>query len=588
MIQGDSEMSPSKPSKRAKQKKLQNRHYEPLPEVPTSIEISQTANLKPIGEIAKAAGILPEELEPYGSYKAKISLDVFDRLKDRPDGKMILVTAMTATRAGEGKTVTSIGLAEAFGRLGINHLLCLREPSLGPTFGIKGGAAGGGYAQVLPMEDINMHFTGDLHAITSAHNLLASVVDNHIHHSNERGSRQESVVWRRVIDLCDRQLRNCEIGLGSKFDGYPHPSGFDITAASEIMAILALSADLKDLRERLERIVVAYDQWGKPVFARDLNCVGAMCVLLKDAIKPNLVQTYENTPALIHCGPFGNIAHGCNSIIATKMGLKLADYVITEAGFAADLGAEKFLNIKCRQGGLTPAAAVLVASCRALKMHGGVAVEDLGKENVEAVVRGCENLRVHIENLWKFGLPQVVAVNRFPQDTPAELEAVMEFCHSMGVLSEVSEVAARGGEGGIALAKSIINLINTKTTRYQPLYDKNAPIKKKIAVLAQEVYRADHVEYKEQADQMITRLEKNKMDKLTLCVAKTQLSTSDDPKKLGAPKGYTLTVNDVKISNGAGFIVVVTGKILLMPGMPKVPSVEKIDIDAEGRIHGLF
>lgn len=573
---------------KAGDEKLPHRRYEPLPEVPSSIEISQTARLKPIEAIAEAAGILPGELEPYGRNKAKVSLDLFERLQDHPDGKLILVTAMTATRAGEGKTVTSIGLAEALGRLGVSHLLCLREPSLGPTFGIKGGAAGGGYAQVLPMEDINMHFTGDLHAITSAHNLLAAVVDNHIHHGNERGIRQDSVVWRRVMDLCDRQLRNCEIGLGSKFDGFPHPSGFDITAASEIMAILSLSRDLKELRERLERVVVAYDHWGKPVFARDLNCVGAMCVLLKDAIKPNLVQTYENTPALIHCGPFGNIAHGCNSLIATRMGLKLADYVITEAGFAADLGAEKFLNIKCRQGGLTPAAAVLVASCRALKMHGGVPAEALGEENVEAVERGCENLRVHIENLWKFGLPQVVAVNRFPQDTPAELDAVMEFCHEMGVLSEVSEVAARGGEGGIALAKSVMNLIETRTTRYQPLYDVSAPIKKKIAVLAGEVYRAEHIEYKEQAEQMITRLENNDLDKLPLCMAKTQLSISDDPKKLGAPKGYTLTVNDVKISNGAGFIVVITGKILLMPGMPKVPSVEKIDIDADGRIHGLF
>lgn len=568
--------------------RLPNRQYESLPPVPSSIEISQTARLKPISEIAEAAGFLPDEIEHYGKYKAKVSLDVFKRLKDRPDGKLILVTAMTATRAGEGKTVTSIGLAQAFGKLGINHMLCLREPSLGPTFGIKGGAAGGGYAQVLPMEDINMHFTGDLHAITSAHNLLASVVDNHIFHGNELGIRLDSVVWRRSIDLCDRQLRNCEIGLGTKFDGFPHSSGFDITAASEIMAILALSSDMKDLRERLERIIVAYDQWGKPVFARDLKCVGAMCVLLKDALKPNLVQTYENTPALIHCGPFGNIAHGCNSIIATRMGLKMADYVITEAGFAADLGAEKFLNIKCQQGNLSPAAAILVASCRALKMHGGVQEKDLDKENVEAVINGCSNLRAHIENLWKFGLPQVVAVNRFPQDTPAELEAVMDFCHTMGVLSEVSEVAARGGEGGIALAKSVVNLINTKTTRYHALYDVNDPIKTKLETLVKELYRADGIDYKEHAEQMITRLEKNNLHRLPLCVAKTQLSISDDPKKLGAPEGYRLTVNDVKISNGAGFIVVITGKILLMPGMPKVPSVEKIDIDDDGRIHGLF
>jgi formate--tetrahydrofolate ligase len=567
---------------------MTKRHYSKLPKVPSSIEISQSAKLRPITEIGEKVGILPEELEPYGHSKAKVSLDLLDRLADRPDGKLILVTAMTATRAGEGKTVTSIGLAEALGRLGVSHMLCLREPSLGPTFGIKGGAAGGGYAQVLPMEDINMHFTGDLHAITSAHNLLAAVVDNHIFHGNPLGIRQDSVVWRRVIDLCDRQLRNCEIGLGSKYDGYPHPSGFDITAASEIMAILSLCTGRKDLRERLERIIVAWDQWGKPVFARDLKCVGAMCVLLKDAIKPNLVQTYENTPALIHCGPFGNIAHGCNSIIATKMGLKLADYVITEAGFAADLGAEKFLNIKCRQGGLTPAAAVLVASCRALKMHGGVPLEELEKEDVDAVVRGCENLRVHIENLWKFGIPQVVAVNRFPADTPHELEAVLKYCNSMGVLAEVSEVAARGGKGGIDLARSVMDLITTETTRYAPLYDVDSPIKEKIETLAREIYRADGVEYKERADQMITRLEKNNLNNLTLCMAKTQLSISDDAKKLGAPKGYDLTVNNVKISNGAGFIVVVTGRMLLMPGMPKVPSVEFIDMKDDGRIEGLF
>jgi len=438
------------------------------------------------------------------------------------------------------------------------------------------------------MEDINMHFTGDMHAVTSAHNLLASVVDNHIFHGNELGIRQDSVVWRRVIDLCDRQLRNCEIGLGTKFDGYPHPSGFDITASSEIMAILALSSSIKELRERMERIIVAYNQWGKPVFAKDLKCVGAMLVLLKDAIKPNLVQTYENTPALIHCGPFANIAHGCNSVAATKIALKLSDYVVTEAGFAADLGAEKFLNIKCRQAGLKPSAAVLVASCRALKMHGGVEAEALEAENVAAVLKGCENLKVHIENLAKFGLPLVVAVNRFPQDTEAELRVVLDFCSSQGVASEVSEVAARGGQGGVALARRVMELINNHPTQYHPLYDVNASIKEKIEILAREVYRADGVDYKEQADQMITRLEKNNLNKMTLCMAKTQLSISDDPKKLGAPSGYRLTVNDVKISNGAGFIVVITGKMLLMPGMPKVPSVEIIDMTDEGHITGLF
>jgi formate--tetrahydrofolate ligase len=560
----------------------------PLPKVPCSIEISQSARLKPIQEIARAAGIQPGELEPYGNNKAKVSLNVLQRLKARPDGKLILVTAMTASRAGEGKTVTSSGLAQAFGKRGVSHMLCLREPSLGPTFGIKGGAAGGGYAQVLPMEDINMHFTGDMHAVTSAHNLLAAVVDNHIFHGNELDIDSDNVIWRRVIDLCDRQLRNCEIGLGTQSDGYPHPSGFDITAASEIMAILALSSSVRELRERMEQIVVAYNRSGKPVFARDLKCVGAMLVLLRDAIKPNLVQTYENTPALIHCGPFGNIAHGCNSVAATKIALKLSDYVITEAGFAADLGAEKFLNIKCRQAGLKPSAAVLVASCRALKMHGGVEMEALGSENVEALLKGCENLRVHIENLTKFGLPLVVAINRFPQDTEAELRAVLDFCSQIGVPSEVSEVAARGGEGGTALARKVMELIERHPAQIQPLYDVNAPIKEKIEILAREVYRADGVDYKEPALRMIARLEENGLNRKPLCMAKTQLSISDDPKKLGAPTGYRLTVNDVKISNGAGFIVVITGKILLMPGMPKASSVEIIDMTDEGHITGLF
>ena len=564
------------------------KNYTPLPDVPPAIQIAQSAKLQPITTIAEAAGILPQELEPYGSFKAKVSLDTMSRLSDQPDGKMILVTAMTATRAGEGKTVTSIGLAQAFGKLGINHMLCLREPSLGPTFGIKGGAAGGGFAQVLPMEDINMHFTGDLHAITSAHNLLAAIVDNHVFHGNKLGIREDSIVWRRAIDLCDRQLRQCEIGLGGKFNGFPHFSGFDITAASEIMAVLALSGSMSELRERLDRLVVAYDQSNKPIFAQDLNCVGAMCVLLKDALKPNLVQTYEGTPALVHCGPFGNIAHGCNSVVATKLGLKLADYVITEAGFAADLGAEKFLNIKCRQANLAPAAAVLVVSCRALKMHGGVAANDLMQENPAAVERGCSNMQVHVENLGKFGVPVVVAINRFPQDTSAELHAAEQFCTQIGVRHEVSEVAARGGDGGTDLAQAVLDVVENETCAFQPLYDVDEPIKTKIETLAREIYRADGVDYKEQADQMITRLERNDLDKLTLCVAKTQLSISDNPKQLGAPKKYRLTVNDVKVSNGAGFIVVVTGKILLMPGMPEVPSVEKIDIDEHGKIQNLF
>lgn len=565
-----------------------DRIYQPFPNIPEAIEIAQSANLTPITQVAEKVGILPNELESYGQYKAKIRLGIFDRLKDRPNGKLILVTAMTATRAGEGKTVTSIGLAQALGQLGVSHMLCLREPSLGPTFGIKGGGAGGGYAQVLPMEDINMHFTGDLHAVATAHNLLAAVVDNHIFHGNQLHIQENGVVWRRVIDLCDRQLRECNIGLGGKANGFPHSSGFDITAASEVMAILALSSSLSELRQRLEQIIVAWDQWGQPVMAGDLNCVGAMCVLLKDALMPNLVQTYEGTPVLIHCGPFGNIAHGCNSVMATKLGLKLTDYVITEAGFAADLGAEKFLHIKCRQVGLKPAVAVLVVSCRAMKMHGGVSMDHLQSEDAQAMVRGCENLRVHVENMAKFDVPVVVAINRFSYDTEAELNAVRKYCDRLGVANEVSDVAAHGGKGGLALADIVLKTANSSQSPFRPLYNANQSIKQKIEILARDIYRADGVDYKEAAEKMITRLEANNLDKLPLCVAKTQLSISDDPKRLGAPKGYRLTVNNLKTSNGAGFIVIITGKILLMPGMPSVPSVEKIDIDDDGHIYNLF
>jgi len=561
--------------------------YPPLPSIPSDGEIAQAVKLEPIEKIARKAGILPEELELYGRNKAKITLDIFDRLQGRPNGKLILVTAMTATRAGEGKTVTSIGLAQGFGQLGINHMLCLREPSLGPTFGIKGGAAGGGYAQVLPMEDINMHFTGDMHAITTAHNLLAAVVDNHIYHGNELGLQKEKIQWRRAMDLCDRQLRHCEIGLGGKSSGFPHSSGFDITAASEVMAILALSENMADLRRRLENIIVGYNQDGEAVYAKQLNCVGAMCVLLRDALNPNLVQTAEQTPALIHCGPFANIAHGCNSVTATKLGLKLADYVITEAGFAADLGAEKFLDIKCRQAGLQPAAAVLVISCRAMKLHGGIAYDSLSQEKVEAVVAGFENVRVHLENLKKFGVNVVVAINRFPQDTPAELRAVKEQCDALGVRSELSEVAARGGQGGIALAKAVLDMVDNNPSDYHPLYETDRPVKEKIETLAKEIYRAGSVEYSEQAQEKIQWLEANGFGKLPLCVAKTQLSISDDAKKMNAPSGYTLRVKDIRISNGAGFIVVVTGKILLMPGMPKTSAVEKIDMDEQGRVKNL-
>jgi formate--tetrahydrofolate ligase len=559
-----------------------------LPAIPSSIEISQKANLLPINKIASLIGIRQDELEMYGKYKAKVSLSLLDRVKKQHQGKLILVTAITATRAGEGKTVTSIGLAEAFGQLGVRHVLCLREPSLGPTLGIKGGAAGGGYAQVLPMEDINLHFTGDKHAVTYAHNLLAAVLDNHIFHGNQLGIDLDSVQWRRVIDLCDRQLRNCEIGLGKPTDGFPHQTGFDITAASEIMAVLALCQDLEDLKSRLGKIIVAYNRAGKPVFARDLNCVGAMAVLLRDALKPTLVQTYENTPAFVHTGPFGNIAHGCSSVISALMGLKLADYLITEAGFAAELGAEKFLNIVCRQARLHPSAAVLVASCRALKMHGGVPENRLLEENVQAVLDGCVNLKAHIENLRIFGLPLVVAVNRFPQDTLAELDAVIQFCKDQDVVGVVSEVAARGGKGGIRLAEEVMRLTETQKSHYEILYNRNFAIKEKIEIIAKKLFRADGVDYSEQSEEDIKRIERNKLDKLPLCMAKTQLSLSDDPAKLGVPTGWRLRVNELKVANGAGYIVVLTGWILLMPGMPKAAAYENMNIDADGTIQGLF
>ncbi len=561
--------------------------YPDLPSIPSDIEISQNAVMKPIAEISPILGIDPDDLELYGKYKAKIENKVWEDIKDRPDGKLIVVTAVTPTPAGEGKTCTSIGLAQAFGKLGVKSALAIREPSLGPTFGIKGGAAGGGYSQVLPMEDINIHFTGDLHAISIAHNLLSSVLDNSMHHDNPLNIDPERVTWRRTIDLCDRQLRNCEVGLGSKFDGFPHNSGFDIVPASEVMTIMALALDMEDLRERLGRIVVAYNTSGKPVFARELSCIGSMCVILKDAIKPNLVQTCEHTPVLIHCGPFGNIAHGCNSVRATRLALKLAPYVITEAGFAADLGAEKFVNIKCRQAGLTPNGAVLVATVRALKYHGGVEKEDLKTENVEALQTGCENLRTHAENLQKYGLPVVVAINRFPTDTPAELDAVRQFCSDMGVECSLSEVVARGGDGGLDLAKKIKNIVDTKPGAPNFFYQIEDPIKSKIEAIALEVYRADGVDFTEEAEASIASLEENGLANWPICMAKTQSSISDDPKKRNAPRGWRLQVRDVKVSNGAGFIVALTGKMMLMPGMPRESAVQKIDIDSNGRITGL-
>ena len=561
--------------------------YPEMPSIPSDIEISQNASMKQIPEIASMLDIDLDGLEQYGKYKAKIENSVWEQVKDNPDGKLILVTAITPTPAGEGKTCTSIGLAQAFGKLGIKHALALREPSMGPTFGIKGGAAGGGYSQVLPMEDINMHFTGDLHAIAAAHNLLSAVLDNSMHFDNPLDIDPEKVTWRRTIDLCDRQLRNGEIGLGSKFDGFPHKTGFDIVAASEIMTIVALALDMDDLRERLGRIVVAYNNTGKPVFARELDCIGSMCVILKDALKPNLVQTCEHTPVFVHCGPFGNIAHGSNSVRATRLSLKLAPYVVTEAGFAADLGAEKFVNIKCRQAGLNPNACVLVATVRALKYHGGIEKEDLNTENLEALKTGCENLRTHAENVQKYGLPVVVAINRFPSDTPAELDTVRQYCEEIGVECSLSEVVAKGSEGGMDLAKKIKRVVDENPGSPNYYYANTDSIKDKIQTVAREIYRADGVDYTEEADASILRLQENGLSDWPICMAKTQASLSDDPKKRNAPTGWRLQVRDVKVSNGAGFIVALTGKMMLMPGMPKQSAVQRIDIDSEGRITGL-
>ena len=561
--------------------------YPEMPSIPSDIDISQNASMKQIPEIASMLDIDLDGIEQYGKYKAKIENSLWDKVKDNPDGKLILVTAITPTPAGEGKTCTSIGLAQAFGKLGIKHALALREPSMGPTFGIKGGAAGGGYSQVLPMEDINMHFTGDLHAIAAAHNLLSAVLDNSIHFDNPLNIDSEKVTWRRTIDLCDRQLRNGEIGLGSKFDGFPHKTGFDIVAASEIMTIVALALDMDDLRERLGRIVVAYNKSDKPVFARELDCIGSMCVILKDVLKPNLVQTCEHTPVFVHCGPFGNIAHGSNSVRATRLSLKLAPYVVTEAGFAADLGAEKFVNIKCRQAGLNPNACVLVATVRALKYHGGVEKEDLNTENLEALKTGCENLRTHAENVQKYGLPVVVAINRFPSDTPAELDIVRQYCEKIGVECSLSEVVAKGSEGGLDLAKKIKRVVDENPGAPNYYYANADDIKDKIQTVAREIYRADGVDYTEEADASILRLQENRLADWPICMAKTQASLSDDPKKRNAPTGWRLQVRDVKVSNGAGFIVALTGKMMLMPGMPKQSAVQRIDIDSEGRITGL-
>ncbi len=554
----------------------------------SGIEIAREVKLRPILDVAQEIGLTEDNIDYYGRYKAKIHLNVLEQYATRPGGKLILVTGMTPTPAGEGKTVTSIGLAQAFGVLGKKNILCLREPSLGPVFGIKGGAAGGGYAQVLPMDEINLHFTGDIHAVTSAHNLLAAIIDNHIQHGNELEIDAGNILWPRVMDIADRQLRNVVVGLGGRANGFPQETGFVITVASEIMAILALAENLAGLRERLSKILVAYTKHRQPVFARDLGAVGSLMVLLKEAVKPNLVQTLEGTPALIHCGPFANIAHGCNSVIATKMALKLADYCVTEAGFGTDLGAEKFFDIKCRASGLIPSAAVIVASARALKMHGGVPLAEVAEPNVEAMLKGCCNLRVHVSNIRKFGVPAVVAINRFPMDTEEEIAALQDHCVEMGVPAAVSEVCAKGGKGGTALAEAVLKTIDTKPARFTLLYNCNLPIRDKINRIAQEIYRAGSVVYSANAERSLDQIEKAGLSDLPICMAKTQSSLTEDKRKTGAPTGWTLHIEDLKPRAGAGFIVAITGDIMLMPGLPKNPAALRIDLMNNGEIEGLF
>ncbi len=553
----------------------------------TDVEIAQEAVIRPIREIAEKLNITEDELELYGKYKAKISLDAWNRVKDRPDGKLVLVTAINPTPAGEGKTTTSVGLADAFHKQGKKTVVALREPSLGPCFGLKGGAAGGGYAQVVPMEDINLHFTGDFHAITTAHNLLAAVLDNHIQQGNELDIDVRRVVWKRVLDLNDRALRHVVIGMGGKAHGVPRETGFDITVASEMMAILCLASDLEDMKKRLGEIVVAYTRGGRAVRAKELNVTGALTLLFKDAIKPNLVQTLEGTPAFIHGGPFANIAHGCNSIMATKFALKFADYVVTEAGFGADLGAEKFLDIKCRFAGIHPDAVVIVATVRALKMHGGMAKTELTKVDMEALEKGLANLTKHIENIHKYGLPAVVAINAFPTDTKEELEFVRTKCQELGAQVALSEVWAKGGEGGLELAAKVDEAFR-KPNNFKFIYDTDASVPEKIEAIAREIYGADGVDFTAAAKKNLQEIEELGFDKMPVCMAKTQYSLSDDAAKLGRPTGFRITVRELKISAGAGFLVALTGNILTMPGLPKHPAAENMDIDANGKITGLF
>ncbi len=556
----------------------------------TDIEIAQAAGMEPIASVAEKLGISSDDLEFYGKYKAKLGADVAEKFASNPDGKLILVTAINPTPAGEGKTTVTVGLGQAMSKIGKSAIIALREPSMGPVMGVKGGAAGGGYSQVVPMEDINLHFTGDMHAITAANNLLSAAIDNHIHQGNALGIDSRRITWKRCLDMNDRALRQVIVGMGGKANGFVREDGFQITVASEIMAILCLANDMEDLKVRLGRIVIGYDYAGNPVTASQLEVANAMALLLHDAIKPNLVQTLENTPCLMHGGPFANIAHGCNSVQATKLGLKLADYCITEAGFGSDLGAEKFLDIKCRFAGLKPSLVVLVATIRALKYNGGVAKADLGGENTDALKQGIVNLGAHIENMQKYGLPVVVAINRFHTDSDAEIAIVKEFCEAKGVEVSLCEVFAKGGEGGMELAEKVLKTIEVADgkEKFAPIYDETLPIKDKIAAVAQKIYGADGVNYTPKAEREIKQLTELGFDKMPVCMAKTQYSLSDDPKLLGRPQGFTVTVREVRVSAGAGFVVVLTGDVMTMPGLPKEPAANRMDIDSEGKITGLF
>jgi formate--tetrahydrofolate ligase len=557
-------------------------------EIKSDIQIAQEVEMANIREIAKSAGIDEKYVEQYGNYKAKIDYNLLQEKQDTPDGKLILVTAISPTPAGEGKTTTSVGLADALHKKGVNVMAALREPSLGPVFGVKGGAAGGGYAQVVPMEDINLHFTGDFHAIGAANNLIAAMLDNHIQQGNALGIDPRRITWKRAVDMNDRQLRYILDGMGGKVNGVPREDGFEITVASEVMAIMCLAKDIDDLKEKLASIIVGYTYDDKPVTVRDIKAQGAAAALLKDALKPNLVQTLEKTPAFVHCGPFANIAHGCNSIMATKMALKLADYVVTEAGFAADLGAEKFVDIKCRKAGLTPSACVIVATVKALKYHGGVAKADLAAENLKALEKGLPNLLQHVENVTKnFGLPAVVAINEFPTDTAAELKMVEDKCKELGVNVVLSQVWAKGGEGGLALADEVLRLCEQEN-HFQFVYPLNVSIAEKIEMIAKKIYRADGVIFEGNAKKQMAQLESLGFNDVPVCMAKTQFSFSDNPALLGAPRGFNITVTDLKIDAGAGFIVAKTGNIMTMPGLPKVPAAERIDVDNTGKITGLF